>query len=89
MTLPGAFVGVLIGSRNPVQAGAAQLLVLIGLLAAESVPVVIVLELVARGWIRRPATAQTSALTGTGPRRRRAGAAPRIRAVTGRRHRES
>jgi putative ABC transport system permease protein len=55
VTLPGAFVGVLIGSGDPVQAGAAQLLVLIGLLAAESVAVVITLELVARGWIRRPA----------------------------------
>jgi putative ABC transport system permease protein len=39
VTLPGAFVGVLIGSGDPVQAGAAQLLVLIGLLAAESVAV--------------------------------------------------
>lgn len=55
VTLPGAFVGVLIGSGDPVQAGAAQLLVLIGLLAAESIAVVITLELVARGWISRPA----------------------------------
>jgi putative ABC transport system permease protein len=53
VTLPGAFVGVLIGSGDPVQAGAAQLLVLIGLLAAESVAVVTTQELVARGWIRR------------------------------------
>ena len=35
VTLPGAFVGVLIGSGNPVQPGAAQFLVLIGLLAAR------------------------------------------------------
>jgi UDP-glucose/iron transport system permease protein len=35
VTLPGAFLGVLIGSGNPVQAGAAQVLVLIGLLAAR------------------------------------------------------
>lgn len=54
VTLPGAFVGVLIGSGDPVQAGAAQLLVLVGLLAAESIAVVIVLELVARGYVRRP-----------------------------------
>jgi UDP-glucose/iron transport system permease protein len=60
VTLPGAFVGVLIGSGDPVQAGAAQLLVLIGLLAAESVAVVITLELVARGRIRRPRLATTS-----------------------------
>jgi putative ABC transport system permease protein len=48
-------VGVLIGSRNPVQAGAAQLMVLIGLLAAEAIAVVVTAELVARGRIRRPA----------------------------------
>ena len=47
MTLPGAFVGVLIGSGNPVQAGAAQVLVLFGLLAAEAVAAVVTAELVA------------------------------------------
>lgn len=55
VTLPGAFVGVLLGSGNPVQAAAAQLLVLIGLLAAESVAVVVVVELVARRRVVRPA----------------------------------
>jgi putative ABC transport system permease protein len=54
VTLPGAFVGVLIGSGDAVQAGAAQLLVLIGLLAAESVAVLVTVELIARGRIRRP-----------------------------------
>nr|WP_245607068.1 ABC transporter permease [Pseudonocardia spinosispora] len=54
VTLPGAFVGVLLGSGDPVQAGAAQLLVLIGLLAAEVIAVLITLELVARGLITRP-----------------------------------
>ena len=54
VTLPGAFVGVLIGSGDPVQAGVAQLLVLVGLLAAESIAVVVVIELVARGWVSRP-----------------------------------
>jgi putative ABC transport system permease protein len=53
VTLPGAFVGVLLGSGDPVRAGAAQLLVLIGLLAAETVAVWTVVELVARGRIRR------------------------------------
>jgi hypothetical protein len=53
VTLPGAFVGVLIGSGNPVQAGAAQVLVLIGLLAAEAVAAVVTTELVARGRISR------------------------------------
>ena len=54
MTLPGAFVGVLIGSGDPVQAGAVQILVLVGLLAAEAVAVAVTVELVARGRIRRP-----------------------------------
>jgi putative ABC transport system permease protein len=53
VTLPGAFVGVLLGSGDPVQAAAAQLLVLIGLLAAEAVAVVVVVELVARQRVRR------------------------------------
>lgn len=41
VTLPGAFVGVLLGGGTPVQAGAAQLVVLVGLLAAQSVTVVV------------------------------------------------
>jgi uncharacterized protein (TIGR00245 family) len=49
VTLPGAFVGVLLGGGSPLQAGAAQLLVLIGLLAAEMLAVWAVTELVARG----------------------------------------
>jgi putative ABC transport system permease protein len=53
VTLPGAFVGVLIGSGNPVQAAAAQVLVLLGLLAAETVAVAVILELVARGTVVR------------------------------------
>ncbi|RBY94133.1 ABC transporter permease [Blastococcus sp. TBT05-19] len=49
VTLPGAFVGVLLGGGTPLEAGAAQLLVLIGLLAAEVLAVWAVTELVARG----------------------------------------
>jgi uncharacterized protein (TIGR00245 family) len=49
VTLPGAFVGVLLGGGSPLEAGAAQLLVLIGLLAAEVLAVWAVSELVARG----------------------------------------
>jgi uncharacterized protein (TIGR00245 family) len=49
VTLPGAFVGVLLGGGTPLQAGAAQLLVLIGLLAAEMLAVWIVAELVGAG----------------------------------------
>ena len=46
-------MGVLIGSGNPVQAGAAQVMVPIGLLAAEAVAAVVTTELVARGRISR------------------------------------
>jgi putative ABC transport system permease protein len=49
VTLPGAFVGVLLGGGTPLEAGAAQLLVLVGLLAAEVLAVWAVAELVARG----------------------------------------
>ncbi len=40
VTLPGAFVGVLLGGGTPLQAGAAQVIVLVGLLAAQTVTVV-------------------------------------------------
>jgi uncharacterized protein (TIGR00245 family) len=49
VTLPGAFVGVLLGGGSPLQAGAAQLLVLVGLLATDVLAVWMVAELVARG----------------------------------------
>ncbi|MGD9529301.1 MAG: ABC transporter permease [Dehalococcoidia bacterium] len=48
VTLPGAFVGVLLGSGDPVQAAAAQILVLVGLLAAETIASLVTVELVAR-----------------------------------------
>jgi len=51
VTLPGAFVGVLLGGGSPLQAGAAQLLVLVGLLAAEVLAVWAVTQLIARGAI--------------------------------------
>jgi len=56
VTLPGAFVGVLLGGGDPIQAGATQLLVLVGLLAVETIAVIVVLELVARNMIRQPAS---------------------------------
>lgn len=40
VTLPGAFVGVLLGGGTPAQAGAAQVLVLCGLLATQAIVVV-------------------------------------------------
>jgi len=61
VTLPGAFVGVMLGGGSAVQAGEVQLLVLIALLAVEAVAVVAVVELVAAGVLDRPATAPTPA----------------------------
>ncbi|MGF1427675.1 ABC transporter permease [Kitasatospora sp. LaBMicrA B282] len=54
VTLPGAFVGMLLGGSSPVAAGAVQLFVLVALLAVEAVAIVVVLELVGRGLVRRP-----------------------------------
>jgi UDP-glucose/iron transport system permease protein len=47
VTLPGAFVGVLLGGGTPIQAGAAQVMVLIGLLAAETITLVVAHHLMA------------------------------------------
>ncbi|WP_436761117.1 ABC transporter permease [Streptosporangium sp. V21-05] len=49
VTLPGAFVGMLLGGAGPLQAGVVQLVVLVALLAAEAVAVVVTVELAARG----------------------------------------
>ncbi|HEX5595983.1 MAG TPA: ABC transporter permease [Micromonosporaceae bacterium] len=51
VTLPGAFIGVLLGGSSPAQAGAIQVLVLIALLAVESVAALVMLQLVAAGRI--------------------------------------
>ncbi|GIF20560.1 putative ABC transport system permease protein [Actinoplanes tereljensis] len=48
VTLPGAFVGVLLGGGSAVQAGATQLLVLVALLAVEAIAIAVTVELVAR-----------------------------------------
>jgi putative ABC transport system permease protein len=53
VTLPGAFVGMLLGGAPVWQAGALQLVVLLGLLAVEVAAVTTVVELVARGKVRR------------------------------------
>ncbi|MEQ3553402.1 ABC transporter permease [Pseudonocardia nematodicida] len=53
VTLPGAFVGVLLGSGDPVRAAAAQILVLVGLLAAETIASLVTVELVAGQRIAR------------------------------------
>ncbi|MEU0373920.1 ABC transporter permease [Streptomyces sp. NPDC006283] len=53
VTLPGAFVGMLLGGASPVEAGAVQLFVLVALLAVQAVAVALVVELVARGRLHR------------------------------------
>ncbi|WP_305093112.1 ABC transporter permease [Prescottella sp. R16] len=54
VTLPGAFVGVLLATGSAVQAGAVQILVLVGLLLAQTCSVAVAIELVARGIVHRP-----------------------------------
>lgn len=51
VTLPGAFIGVLLGGGSPLQAGAAQVLVLIGIMAGQACTVAVQAELVRAGRI--------------------------------------
>ena len=59
VTLPGAFVGALFGGASPLQAARFQLVVLVGLLAAESVAAVVLLRLLANVPVLPPSTAPT------------------------------
>ncbi|WP_055554637.1 ABC transporter permease [Streptomyces sp. NBRC 110028] len=54
VTLPGAFVGMLLGGASPVAAGAVQLFVLVALMAIQAVAVACTVELIARGHLHRP-----------------------------------
>ncbi|HVM66537.1 MAG TPA: ABC transporter permease [Acidimicrobiales bacterium] len=47
VVLPGAYVGLLLGGASPLEAGRVQLLVLVGLLCAETVAVVVATRLLA------------------------------------------
>lgn len=51
VTLPGAFVGMLLGGATPAAAAAVQLVVLVSLLLVQSLAVLVTLELVARAKI--------------------------------------
>jgi len=53
VTLPGAFVGVLLSTGSAAQAGAVQVLVLVGLLLSQSCGVAVTIELAARGYLSR------------------------------------
>ncbi|TWD84120.1 putative ABC transport system permease protein [Kribbella amoyensis] len=48
VTLPGAFVGMVLGGASPTAAAALQLVVLLGLIAAEALAILITTELLAR-----------------------------------------
>jgi putative ABC transport system permease protein len=53
VTLPGAFVGVLLGGGTPLEAGAAQILVLVGIVAAQAITSGVLLRLVAEARVVR------------------------------------
>jgi putative ABC transport system permease protein len=53
VTLPGAFIGVLLGGGTPAEAAAAQVLVLIGLMAGQAVTTAVLLRLMAAGRVVR------------------------------------
>ena len=50
VTLPGAFVGMLLGGASPLQAAAVQLVVLVALLLVQAIAVLITVQLVAAGY---------------------------------------
>lgn len=56
VTLPGAFVGMLLAGASPVQAGAVQVFVLVALLAVEALSVALTVELVGRAGACRGVT---------------------------------
>jgi putative ABC transport system permease protein len=61
VTLPGAFVGMLLAGAGPARASGVQLVVLVALLMVQSLAVVGVVELIARSWLRQPDPATTPA----------------------------
>ncbi|WP_220131834.1 MULTISPECIES: ABC transporter permease [Nocardioides] len=52
VTLPGAFVGVLLAGASPVEAGAAQAFILIALLMVQAVAAAVTIELIAAAQVR-------------------------------------
>ncbi|AJE38896.1 ABC transporter permease [Streptomyces nodosus] len=54
VTLPGAFVGMLLGGADALTAGAVQLFVLVALMAVQALAVAATLELVARCRLTAP-----------------------------------
>jgi putative ABC transport system permease protein len=53
VTLPGAFIGVLLGGGTPLEAGAAQILVLLGVMAGQAITAGVLLRMVAGAHVVR------------------------------------
>lgn len=53
VTLPGAYIGVLLGGGSALEAASAQVLVLIGLMAGQAVTTTVLLHLIAADRVRR------------------------------------
>ncbi|PND57259.1 ABC transporter permease [Mycobacterium sp. ENV421] len=70
VTLPGAFVGVLLSTGSAMQAGAVQILILLSILLSQTCAVAVTLELIARGNIVRDHGAPVPARRGFSLRRR-------------------
>lgn len=51
VSLPGAYIGVLLGGGTPVEAGAAQVLVLVGVIAGQPLTALVARELMSIGWL--------------------------------------
>jgi putative ABC transport system permease protein len=66
VTLPGAFVGVLLSTGSAAQAGAVQILILIALLLSQTCGVAATVELIARGVITRGIPARPAQSTAAG-----------------------
>jgi putative ABC transport system permease protein len=82
VTLPGAFVGMLLAGAGPARAAGVQLVVLVALLLVQSLAVIGVVELIARSWLRQAVPAADAGAGGPASvaaqatdRRRRGGAA--------------
>lgn len=54
VTLPGAYVGVLLGGGSPWAAGAAQVLVLVGIATGQTLTALTARRLMAAGWLLPP-----------------------------------
>ena len=54
VTLPGAFIGVLLGGGTPLQAGAAQVLVLLGIMSGQAVTVAVAHWFIRQGLLLPP-----------------------------------